>query len=462
MFLNVLKVILIVIEVLIIFNLLIIVHELGHFLAARWRGLAIDGFGIWFGKPIWKKKINGVLYSLGSIPAGGFVKLPQMAPMDAIEGEAEERSEPLKPVSALDKIIVAFAGPLFSMLLAFAMATVVWVIGKPEIEPTTVIGSVLEGGPADLAGLKEGDKIIAIDGKPVNRFVGQLNSVVWNIMRSEGETIDFLVERNGQQIHIRSGWSKEETPGWKRKSLRKVMIGPQITPYVHAVDPGSVAEHAGLKGGDLVVAVNGKPINHLNSYFETVTKAPGEPVQLQVQRENGLVDITLPPAKSPAGDELADDGIVWGKMVLTHPSPLRQVADSVQTMGNMIGGLISSKSDIKVQHFSGPVGIMNLYRRMFQEEDGWRLAIAFSVFFNVNLALLNMLPFPVLDGGHITLAIIESIRRKPVNTRVLEVVQTACAMALIAFMLYVSFFDIGDLFGDRKPADQPAQTQNAK
>jgi len=111
MFLTVIKPILIILGVLVIFNLMIIVHELGHFLAARWRGLVIEKFGIWFGKPLWKKKINGVEYSLGCIPAGGFVALPQLAPMEVMEGKVETPREQLPQISALDKIIVAFAGP---------------------------------------------------------------------------------------------------------------------------------------------------------------------------------------------------------------------------------------------------------------------------------------------------------------------------------------------------------------
>src|SRR5256714_7730726 len=158
--------ILIILEVLILFNLLIVVHELGHFLAARWRGLFIERFGIWFGKPIWKKKINGVLYSLGSIPAGGFVKLPQLAPMDMIEGEADVDRATLPPISALDKIIVALAGPVFSLLLALAFACIVWTVGRPvaESDVTTVIGYVMPGSPAAKAGLRPGDNIVAVDG----------------------------------------------------------------------------------------------------------------------------------------------------------------------------------------------------------------------------------------------------------------------------------------------------------
>src|SRR6185295_941528 len=165
----ILKFIFVFLEVLLLFNLLIFVHELGHFLAARWRGLKIDRFAIWFGKPIWKTKIGDVEYCLGSIPAGGYVSLPQMAPMEMIEGKGEEKKEPLPPISALDKIIVAFAGPLFSFLLAIAFAFVVTFVGRPESESerTTVIGYVEKDGPADKAGLKAGDRILEIEGKPV-------------------------------------------------------------------------------------------------------------------------------------------------------------------------------------------------------------------------------------------------------------------------------------------------------
>src|SRR6516162_955970 len=188
---SVLKVIFISLEVLLLFNLLIFVHELGHFLAARWRGLKIDRFAIWFGKPIWKKKINGVEYALGTIPAGGYVSLPQMATMEAIEGKSESSDKPLPPISALDKIIVAFAGPLFSFLLALAFAVVVMIIGRPvsEAETTTVIGYVEKDGPADKVGLRPGDRILEVDGQPVSKFGGMGDSVTWRIVRSTGDTV---------------------------------------------------------------------------------------------------------------------------------------------------------------------------------------------------------------------------------------------------------------------------------
>jgi len=187
---TILHYILIALEVILIFNLIIGAHELGHFLAARWRGLKVDRFAIWFGKPIWKKKINGVEYALGWIPAGGYVALPQMAAMEIIEGksgkleekvvepwservggekgETQAARETLPNVSPLDKIIVAFAGPLFSFLLAVVFAVVVWQVGKPsnETDNTTVVGWVVptddngQPGPAWQAGLRPGGTIL--------------------------------------------------------------------------------------------------------------------------------------------------------------------------------------------------------------------------------------------------------------------------------------------------------------
>src|SRR6059036_3755787 len=168
MILHIGRVILVIFEVLVIFNLLIVVHEIGHFLAARWRGLYIEKFGIWFGKPIWKKTIDGVQYSLGTLPFGGFVALPQLAPMDIIEGKADVDRAQLPKISALDKIIVAVAGPLFSLLLALVFACVVWAVGHPvgEADSTTIVGYVDPKSPARKVGLQPGDKILEVDGKP--------------------------------------------------------------------------------------------------------------------------------------------------------------------------------------------------------------------------------------------------------------------------------------------------------
>lgn len=467
MFANAFRVFVIVLEVIVLFNLLIVVHELGHFLAARWRGLFIEGFGVWFGKPIWKKTINGVQYSLGSLPFGGFVKLPQLAPMDIIEGKADMEREKLPPISALDKIIVAVAGPLFSLLLALFFAVIVYAVGHPvsESDLTTVIGYVERDSPAEKAGLAPGDKILEVDGKPVVRFSGMNDSVIWNVLRSEEPTIPIKVERAGEVRTFPVAPFKSETRGWRRKSVRQIMILPAQTPLIDQVQPDSPASAAGLKHGDVVVGFNGTRIYHPLAVADYIEAHPNQPMTLQVNRDGAIMDVTVQP-KILSGGKVPRVGIQWeanGRMSVSHPNPIEQVYNSVTSTLNTIGAVASPKSDVKLQHLSGPIGIGRIYYLLFQSESGWQLALWFSVILNVNLAILNMLPIPVLDGGHIVLAIIESIRRKPVNMRLLEMIQTGCAVLIIGYMLYVTFYDAQDLPFIRNKLDkmetQPAPAQ---
>ncbi|MEI8044508.1 MAG: RIP metalloprotease RseP [Verrucomicrobiota bacterium] len=448
---SILKPVLVALEVLALFNLLIFVHELGHFLAARWRGLKVDRFAIWFGKPIWKTKINGVEYALGSIPAGGYVSLPQMATMETIEGKGESSDQPLPQISALDKIIVAFAGPLFSFLLALAFAVVVMVVGRPvsEAETTTTIGYVEKDGPADKAGLKPGDKILEVDGKPVSKFGGMGDSVTWRIVRSEGATVPVRVERDGKAILFSPAPAKDETKIWQRKSLRQIKIAPAESSIVAEIVPDSPAARAGLKRGDQVLDVNGTKLYHFAALTEYVETHPDQELTLNVQRDGKPFPVSLKPEKplSPPG-ERPRIGIAWdgnGRTRLVYPGAIEQVVASVNAMVDTFGALFARHSDIKAQHLGGAVKIMDVYARLFSSEQGWRLALWFSVLMNVNLAVLNMLPIPVLDGGHIVLAILEGIRRKPISARIVSVIQTGCAVLIIGFMVYIAFYDLQDL-----------------
>jgi regulator of sigma E protease len=482
---HVLKFIFIVLEVLLLFNLLIFVHELGHFLAARWRGLKIDRFAIWFGKPIWQKEINGVVYCLGSIPAGGYVALPQMAAMETIEGKSSSSSDQLPPIGAMDKIIVAFAGPLFSFGLALVFAVLVWGIGRPvgETETTTKIGYVFKGSPAEKAGLLPGDEIVSVDGHQVTRFGGIGDSVTWRIVRSEGEILPIVIKRDGKEMTVNTTPTREKTEAWERRSLRQIQILPLQTPIIAKIEPNSPAALGGLKPNDILTAVNGNPVFNPAGVSDEIRKAEGKPVSLSVKRGSQEFQVSLMPVmpdgwkdnpKVPDEDKFPRIGITsWeqgGKMSVDYPAPLTQIGASVTAMASTLGAVLSRKSEIGFQHLSGPVGIVRIYYRLFESEQGWRLAIWFSVVLNINLALLNMLPIPVLDGGHITLALIEGIRRRPVNVKLIGAIQTSCAVLIIGYMLFITFFDAQDLPWKRraKPpeikfsppaADAPAPTK---
>src|SRR6266550_9459124 len=302
MLLHIARVVLILFEVLVLFNLLIVVHELGHFLAARWRGLYIERFGVWFGKPLWKKTINGVQYSLGSLPFGGFVALPQLAPMDIIEGKADVDRAKLAPISALDKIIVAFAGPLFSFGLAVLFAVIIFAIGRPvsESEATTTIGYVMPDSPASRAELKPGDKILAVDGQRVSRFGGMgADSISWRIVSSEGSTIPITIARDVDgKTETRTVEAKPivpQTKPWMRKALRQIEILPAETPLIAKVEPESPAAKAGLKANDLIVAINGQRLYNMLEIRDFIRDHPGEPLTLMVERDGKTIQLSFDP-----------------------------------------------------------------------------------------------------------------------------------------------------------------------
>ena len=465
---TILHYILIALEVILIFNLIIGAHELGHFLAARWRGLKVERFAIWFGKPIWKKKIGGVEYVLGTLPFGGYVSLPQMATMEAIEGKSDTPVEQLPNVAPLDKIIVAFAGPLFSLLLAIAFALVVWGVGKPsnEVNNSTVVGWVDPSGPGWLAGLRPGDTVLEVDGHPVKNFLPTASlsdSVKWRIITSTGTNIAIKYLRDGKEAMAYAVPTNLPTKWFERKSLRQLFINYAEKSVIGEIASNSPAAVAGLKPGDEIVALDGQKVFSPFSILfaeQSLTNKPNVAVSFVIKRGDGQFEKTLLAVKplSPTNAGPSFGIVAWQadtNVALVHPSPWSQIQTSAGQIFSTFGALFEHKGQIGVQQLGGAVMIIRVYSNLFQDEDGWRRVLWFSVILNVNLALLNLLPLPVLDGGHITLSLIEWIRRRPVHAKVLNFIQTGFAALLITFMVYIAFFDIVD-WGKSARADHEA------
>jgi regulator of sigma E protease len=441
--------------VVMLFNVIIFVHELGHFLAARWRGLRVDRFQIWFGKPIWKKEINGVQYGIGWLPAGGFVALPQMAPMESVEGKNREDEDPLPPVKPLDKIIVAIAGPLFSFGLAVVSALVVMGIGKPkDTVESTVLGYVAEDGAAAKV-LQVGDEILAVNGEPVNGFLGSaaFDSVKESVMLSEGDKIEFLVKRNGEEKTLTTEFSIPGTKWYKRKGMREVGIWVENKIILEGVLKGGPAENAGLKAGDQIIFANGEPMRSRQRLMELIKNSDSKELLLVVKRGEGEERVPVKPL-TPTNLEGAQPmiGVHFERgdeftSTIYHPGPMEQIGDSVRMMWVTLSKIVSPKSDVGIQHLSGPVGIGGVMFDMLSIKDGWKRLLFFMVLFNVNLAILNMMPFPILDGGHIVLSIGEMLAGRPIKARLLEAVQFAFFFLLMGLFLFITSKDIGDRLG---------------
>ena len=449
------------------FNVMIFVHELGHFLAGKWRGAYIDRFQIWFGKPIWQKEINGVKWGIGWIPAGGFVSLPQLADMQSIEGEADIPKN-LKPLKPLDKVIIAAAGPLASLLLAYFFAVLVWVVGKPVGEVTgTTIGYVPADSPAAAAGLLPGDCIRAIDGRTVNKWMGNMEGVRELVAMSEHEKITFTIDRpqadgSVQQLNIECGYRQPETKWWQRTAMRQVGISPTAPTMVDSIFPGSPAEQAGIMKGQQVIKMNGEPVYTPLAVLKATEN--GATVELTLRNTDGSeLTTTITPAVPANWQGLKGSmpilGFTWGgnnrELETEHPGVQQQINQSFRWMGETLSKVIAPGSSVGMQHLSGPVGIGNYLYQMLESEHGWKLILWFAVILNVNLAVLNILPLPIVDGGHVVLGTLEIIFRRPVGGKILGWIQGGFLFLILFFFLFVTFKDVGDMVGGDK--DEPTK-----
>lgn len=434
--------------VLLLFNITIFIHELGHYLVGRWRGAKIERFAIWFGPALWSKTINGVEFRLGCIPLGGYVAFPQLA-MEAIEGKSQTPSEELKPLPPRDKIPILFAGSFSNVLLGFVIATLVWILGIPK-DPSELnlkIGYVSPDSPEYKAGIRPGDQIVSINSKPVKEW----SEIIQQVALSKSETVHVGLERNGKLEDALVIPRKDDA----LFDLRKLNLGPQQTPVASEIYPGTPAEAAGLKAGDQFLEINGEKILSLAHMTQIIRNHPDEPISIKIRRNGNEETLTVTPkmasvknvksAKIGAGLDYLHEG----KSVTVHPTPLFQITRSLIMMIDTVNALFHSKTTgVGIDDLSGPVGIsVLLYRTLLAD---FRLALSFVVLLNINLAVINLLPIPVLDGGHIVFSIIEAIRRKPLNQRMLETVQTVFVALLITFMIYVTINDIYRFFPSKK------------
>ena len=429
----------VIVAVLLLFGAAIFVHEFGHYWVALKRGLKVEEFAIGFGPKLFAWKRGEVLWTIRAFPAGGFVKLPQMVTSEALEGS--NGGEPLPAISPFSKILVAFAGPLMNVIFAFAIASFIYFVGLPILVNPSVVGPVKEGTEAAKVGFQEGDRIIAVNGKTVDSWQEISQETILSITNVLTLTAVRGTATNAYQVTAKT------IPNTQLKWLD---IPSREIPTVGRVRPGKPAEQAGIMAGDRFVEIDGVPVFSNERMIELISAAEGRPVHVVVNRGGSLTNFTVTPqldAEVKEGEKkVARIGVEFSggiyRVQRPGPSPIAQVDYVLGMMGKTFSALYNSKkTGVGASDLSGPVGILGSLASQVMID--YRLALSFMVLLNINLAILNLLPIPVLDGGHIMMSIYEALFRRPVSLKLQEYATGFFAILLIGFMLYVTVF--GDL-----------------
>ena len=453
----------------------IFVHELGHFLAARWRGMHVERFSIGFGPKIfsWHGK-DGVEYRVSWLPLGGYVALPQLADMRALEGESTSDLSKIPPPSYTSKVIVSVAGAVFNVIFAFLLGSIIWLVGQeaPVDMQTNRIGVVLPEvellsgkmtpGPAFVAGLKQGDLVTAVDGKSVS----SLSEIQTLIMLGSGRgpngepKVDLTVQRENGETHI------EVFPAYvSPEKIRDIGVELAGTITVNSVQDGSAAMVAGLKVGDVITHIDDQSVGYVGFVQRYLRSTQGAPVRVTVRRDNSAQILLVTPRKmiDPESQSAVFRlGVVLEPSIptrLVHTPPWTQIEQHAIGFWRTLQSLISPRSDIGLSKMSGPIGIAKGLHTLAKLD--FRLVMWFTVLINVNLAILNLLPVPVLDGGHILFATIGKLRGRALPIDFIATAQSIFIVLLFSMVIYVSFFDVRRWARDNRD-ERPAKAAPAE
>ncbi len=415
----------------------VLVHELGHFLAARWFQLRIDAFSIGMGPVLWRRRVQGVDYRLSLLPIGGYVALPQMDITGSAFENEDAKAGRLQPVAPWKRIVVAFAGPSMNVAAAFLLCLTVWFFGKPYDagpEPA-VVGWVNGESPAQEAGLREGDRVFRVNGDAIEFWSDFI------IACSLNKEVRLEVVRDGEWVELPVLETKRNALGFLY--LPGVGETERIDHVaVRRVLPGTPAERVGLEPGDVLRRVDGEEIIGGTFFWERVQAAEGAEVGLEVERSGRPIHLRVAPEKVEAeGETHWLIGIQMGEVAaMVHPDPLVQMRYFSGSIFRTLRGLLRSRERGEAaQGIGGPgmmIGMIHSQVRLHPMQALW-----FTALINVNLAILNLLPLVVLDGGHITLALFEMLTGRPLHRRVVTVLANTMAVVLIGLMVTLTVKD---------------------
>ena len=407
-----------------------------------------DRFSIGFGPRLFGWKWRGTDFRISLLPLGGYVSLPQLADMGRLEGGEEDESEDLPPISYADKMIVAVMGAVFNIILAFCLSLILWGVGRDivkttvvDVAPEQIVNSAGEivPGPAFEAGLLTGDTILEVDDERIGDWMQLQNAVMTGTGRNDAgiPTTEVTVLRGDKELTLTAHPVLVTS-----EDIRTLGVQPGTDLVVSMVQENMPAFEAGMLPGDQPIALNGEPITSAAFLSVYLKNHPGGSIEVTLLREGQEVILPIEPGIAP-GEESLRFGFAYYYEAQTervHRNPFEQITIMANTMKMTLVALISQKSDVKVRNMSGPVGIVHGLTTMARY--GWIDLVWFLALINVNLAIFNVLPIPVLDGGHMLFATISKITGRPLPRRIMEGAYTACIVMLLSFVVYVSFFDV--------------------
>ena len=423
-----------ILSFLLVLGVLIFVHELGHFLVARWYGVRVLTFSLGFGPKILKFTRGGTEYCVSVVPLGGYVKMAGETTQDERQGAPDEFLSKSKWV----RFQVYLAGPTMNIILAVIALTVVLSDGAdvPIYQSAApVVGAVDADGVAVKAGIQVGDRILAINGEPTPTW----DELMIAVLPKANRELRIDVERNGERREVRV------TPASVGKyEAGSLGILPAIRPQVLEVHAGRPAEAAGFRKGDVLLGVDGQRGLDRDGLIRYIQKHGEQPIQFEVERGGETRQIRVTPEGAAGGSRV---GLSISAYEVTRIDPswpqafrmsLAQNWDNTRLIGKTLKGLVTR--DTPVSQLMGPLSIAELSGTA--AEMGWMKLLELMAGISLQLALLNLMPVPVLDGGQIAILALEGVARRDMSTKVKEYFAMAGAAVIVALMVTVLYNDI--------------------
>ncbi len=414
-------------------GVLVFVHELGHFLMARWHGVRVLVFSLGFGPKLMKVKRGDTEYALSAIPLGGYVKMAGENPEDQRTGSDDEFLSKTK----WQRFQILIMGPVMNLALAVILTAVVLMQGEqiPSYEDQpVVIGKVEADSAAQRAGLRPGDRILRVGGDEVTTW----DRFALAIGTKAGRDVPLTIVRDGRDERITV---RPTSRG--RFDFGEIGVLPDVYPSVPSVVEGGPADRAGIEPGDVIVAINGERVVFSRDVVDLVSKNPESPIDILVRRDGKDQRLTVTPQKEGNVGRIGI-GINNQTRAVGH-GPLEALGLSVQRNIEFSGLILKTlwgllTGETSPRQLMGPVGIAQLSGESAQV--GWVALVALMATISLNLGLLNLMPVPILDGGHILIMGLEAVVRRDFSIRVKEKMFLAGFVLLMALMVTVIYNDL--------------------